>query len=168
MADRAANIDLTRSGRREGLTEAEDTARASRRVSPADATPDATGAPREEDQAEGGATEAFVLVDGQAMPLGKARALKETYLARLRQLEFELKSGALVDRAAAEAAFFEEGRAMRDAWIAWPARIAIEAADEVAVDAATGKVDARSLVTVLTNRVHQHLAEMGEPETPFR
>ncbi|MER2249530.1 hypothetical protein ABS772_06325 [Methylorubrum podarium] len=159
LVDRAANIDLTRSGRREGLTEAENMARASEFDATADATPDAT-----DDELEQEAEGTFVLVDGKAMPLGKARALKETYLARLRQQEFDVKAGSLIDRAAAERAFFEEARAIRDAWLTWPARIAVEAADQIWVDPRTGKVDERSLVSVLNHLVRQHLTELGEPD----
>ncbi len=69
------------------------------------------------------------------------------------------KQGKLVDRAEAEAAFFDEARAIRDAWLAWPARVAIEMADAL-------KVDARTLTQVLATYVQQHLAELGEPSGP--
>jgi hypothetical protein len=151
LADRAANIDLTRSGRRDGVTEVEAEARASTVASGADATVDATVDPADEALLDA------VIVDGQAMPFAKARALKETYLARLRKLEFDEKSGALVDRALAEKLFFDTAREYRDAWQSWPARIAIMMADEL-------KVDARALTIVLNAHVRQHLGEMGEPE----
>jgi hypothetical protein len=151
LADRAANIDLTRSGRWDGVTEVEAEARASAVASPPDATADATVDPADEALLDA------VIVDGQAMPFAKARALKETYLARLRKLEFDEKSGALVDRALAEKLFFNTAREYRDAWQSWPARIAIMMADEL-------KVDARALTIVLNAHVRQHLAEMGEPE----
>ncbi len=70
------------------------------------------------------------------------------------------KQGKLVDRAEAEAAFFDEARAMRDAWLAWPARVGIEMADAL-------KVDARTLTQVLATYVQQHLAELGEPAAPI-
>ena len=151
LADRAANIDLTRSGRRDGITEVEAEARASRVASPPDATVDATADLEDEALLD------VVIVDGQAMPFAKARALKETYLARLRKLEFDEKAGALVGRAAAEKLFFDTAREYRDAWQSWPARIAIMMADEL-------KVDARALTTILNAYVRQHLAEMGQPE----
>ena len=157
LADRAANIDLTRSARREGLTEAEIADRASASDATGDATPNAT---EERPDLEGG----FVLVDGQTMPLKEARALKETYLARLRQQEFEVKAGTLVDRAAAEKEFFDCAREMRDAWTAWPARVVIEMAEEIRIDPETGRADPRSLVMVLDRYVRQHLTEMGEPD----
>lgn len=98
-----------------------------------------------------------VIVDGKAMPFAKARALKETYLARLRKLEFEVKEGALVDRATAEKLFFDTARDFRDAWLSWPARIGIELADEL-------NVDIRILTLALDRLVRQHLFELGEPE----
>lgn len=151
LADRAANIDLTCSGRRDGVTEVEAEARASRVASPPDATADATVDPADEALLDA------VIVDGQAMPFAKAGALKETYLARLRKLEFDEKSGALVDRALAEKLFFDTAREYRDAWQSWPARIAIMMADEL-------KVDARALTIILNTYIRQHLTEMGEPE----
>ena len=90
------------------------------------------------------------------LPLAQAAQRKENYLGLLRKQEHAVKQGLLVDRAAAEAAFFDEARAIRDAWIAWPARVAIEMADEL-------KIDARELTQVLSDYVNKHLAELGEP-----
>ncbi len=39
----------------------------------------------------------------------------------------------------AEAAFFDEARAFRDAWIAWPGRIAIEMAERILIDPQTAR-----------------------------
>lgn len=155
LADRAANIDLSRSGRRDGITEVESEARASRVASGVDARADATAEPQVGPEDE--ALLDVVIVDGKAMPFAKARALKETYLARLRKLEFEVKEGALVDRATAEKLFFDTARDFRDAWLSWPARIGIELADEL-------KVDVRILTLALERLVRQHLFELGEPE----
>ena len=76
LEDRAANIDLTRSRRRAGDGDALHTAAADQSADQPSADDDPP-----------------VLVDGKALPYAEARALKETYLARLRQLEFDLKSG---------------------------------------------------------------------------
>ncbi|ABY28556.1 hypothetical protein [Methylorubrum extorquens] len=62
-----------------------------------------------------------------------------------------------MNRDAAEALFFDTARDLRYAWLAWPAQVAIIMADEL-------KIDARTLTTVLTAHVHQHLAELGEPD----
>jgi len=139
LEDRAANIDL-----RPVATAPDPVASLH-----ADATPDAT-----------------VLVDGQPMPLQAAKAMKESYLAQLRKLEFEERTGALIYRAAAEAAFFDEARGFRDTLLSWPARVAIEMAEDIKIDPATGKADFRSLTAVLSGYVHKLLTEMGEAETP--
>jgi hypothetical protein len=106
---------------------------------------------------DGDAVEAsMVIVDGQAMPLGKARALKETYLARLRKLEFEVKSGALVDAEAAKKAVFDLSRQDRDAWANWPSRVAPLIAAELGVDLV-------KLAVILEKHVREHLAERTQP-----
>ncbi|ACL57447.1 hypothetical protein [Methylobacterium nodulans] len=97
---------------------------------------------------------------------GKARTAELILKARQRSLDQAEQQGRLIERTAAEAAFFDAARENRDAWLAWPARIAIEAADEIQVDPRTGKVDSRSLVAVLDAQVRRHLAEMGEAELP--
>jgi hypothetical protein len=93
------------------------------------------------------------------LPLIQAAQRKENHLGLLRRQEYLVKQGKLVDRDAAEAAFFDEARAIRDAWLAWPARVSIEMAAEL-------KVDARTLTQVLATYVQQHLAELGEPQQP--
>lgn len=94
--------------------------------------------------------------DNPNLPLNLAVQRKENWLGLGRRQDVLAKEGKLVDRPAAEAAFFDEARAIRDAWIAWPARVAIEMANEL-------KVDARTLTQVLAAHVNQHLAELGEP-----
>lgn len=101
--------------------------------------------------------------DDPLLDLKQAVERKENYLGLQRRLDYLTKKNRLVDRAAAEAAFFDEARAFRDAWIAWPGRIAIEMAERILIDPQTGKVDPRSLATVLTADVQSHLAELGEP-----
>ncbi len=93
------------------------------------------------------------------LSLAQAAQRKENHLGLLRRQEYLTKQGKLVDRAEAEAAFFDEARAIRDAWLAWPARVGIEMADAL-------KVDARTLTQVLATYVQQHLAELGEPSSP--
>ncbi|MGW5957094.1 hypothetical protein [Methylorubrum thiocyanatum] len=101
--------------------------------------------------------------DDPNLSLAQAAQRKENYLGLLRKLDHAVKQGLLVDRPAAEAAFFEEGRAFRDALIAWPARISIEMAEEIRIDPNTGKADARELTQVLAAYVNTFLAELGEP-----
>ncbi len=91
LADRAANIDLGRSNRRRGAIDeperTEVSAFAPNPAKPADAVVSA----EPDDESDGPP----VTVDGVAMDYADARALKETYLARLKQLEFEMKRGEL-------------------------------------------------------------------------
>ena len=83
LAFRASAIDLTRSGRREGrLDDVGD--------APADATVGAADATAPDVDAKLGERPETVIVDGQALPYAEARALKETYLARLRKHEYEV------------------------------------------------------------------------------
>jgi hypothetical protein len=90
----------------------------------------------------------------------KARTAELILKARQRSLDQAEQEGSLVNRAAAEAAFFAEARAIRDAWIAWPARIAVELADELGIEP-------RHLTTALDREVRRHLAELGEPTADF-
>jgi transposase-like protein len=101
----------------------------------------------------------LVEFDGTYLPFSQAQAIKETYLAWLRKLEYQKKSGEVVDLAAAEQLFFDMARENRDAWLGWPARVA-------AFLAADYGVDERLVAEGLTRYVHQHLAELGEPESP--
>lgn len=95
--------------------------------------------------------------DDPNLTLVEAARRKENYLGLQRKQLVEKEAGRLIDRATAEALFFATARDLRDAWLAWPARIAVVMADEL-------QVDARALTTVLTAHVQQHLAELGEPE----
>jgi hypothetical protein len=95
--------------------------------------------------------------DAQDLPLSEAVRRKENFLGLFRRQEVLKNDRRLVDRAAAEALFFDTARELRDAWLAWPARVAIEMADEL-------KIDARTLTTILTAHVRKHIAELGEPE----
>src|SRR5262245_9954497 len=55
--------------------------------------------------------------------------------AQLRRLRLEERRGALLDRQTTLAKFFTTVRAMRDAWLAWPARIGPELAADLGLDA---------------------------------
>jgi hypothetical protein len=101
----------------------------------------------------------MVEVDGRLLSYAEAAQLKENYLAKLRELEFQVKSGTVVDRSAAERTFFEVAREIRDAWLGWPARIATLMASELGIEE-------RLVAETLTRHVEQHLGELGEPTTP--
>jgi len=85
---------------------------------------------------------------------------KENYLALLRQLEYEQKSGSLVELDTATAILFEEFRAQRDAWLNWPTRIG-------PILAADLGLEADRVVEALTAHVHKQIAQLGEPEANF-
>ena len=84
LAYRASAIDLTRSGRRAGKGDSIDV---DATMPLADATPAEVDATVESEDGEP------VLVDGQTLSYRDARALKETYLARLRKHEYEIAMG---------------------------------------------------------------------------
>jgi hypothetical protein len=109
-----------------------------------------------DDEEDDAPDDAEVIVDGEAMPLGKAKALKETDLARLRRLEFEVKSGRLVDADAAKKAVFDLSRQDRDSWTNWPSRVSPLIAAELGVDQV-------KLAVVLEKYVRDHLAERAQP-----
>jgi transposase-like protein len=114
LEDRAANIDLTRSQRRDGRGDALE-------IAPLHIAPDAT-----EDATVGEDYDpaTVVFVDGVALPYAKARALKETYLAWLRKLEFDQKRGALIEVDAAAEVVEQEYATVRERLLAIPGKVA--------------------------------------------
>lgn len=90
----------------------------------------------------------------------EALRLKENYLALLRQLEYEQKSGALVDLALAERVLFEGARAQRDAWLSWPSKVGPLLAADLGLEA-------DRVTGALTEHVHKHIAQLGEPDVQF-
>ena len=108
LADRAANIDLTRSRRGEGkidqFTKKGRAPRKPRHAAAADATAgatvDATSGLDATADATADATDdtpdnAVIMVDGEPMTYASAKAMKETYLAHLKRLEYEKARGDL-------------------------------------------------------------------------
>ena len=86
--------------------------------------------------------------------LQAAREEKERERIRMMKLDYERKSGALVDREAAERAIFARARLERDAWLSWVTRAAPEAAS--CLDA-----DERAVFLVLDRLVRRHLDELA-------
>ena len=82
---------------------------------------------------------------------------KENYLALLRKLEYEKKSGSLVELEVAEKILFEQARASRDAWLNWPTRVGPLLAADLGLEA-------DRVVGALTEYVHKHISQLGEPE----
>lgn len=101
------------------------------------------------------------LLAAGAVPLhdyGEALRRKENYLALLKQLEYEQKSGALVPLEDAETILFDQARAQRDAWLNWPTRVGPLIAADLGLEA-------DRVTGVLTEHVHKHIAQLGQPET---
>lgn len=96
--------------------------------------------------------------EGAGMSLDEARRVKENYLALLHQLDYERKSGELVELAVAETILFDQARASRDAWLNWPTRIGPLVAADLGLEA-------DRVVDTLTSYVHQQLRQLGQPET---
>lgn len=88
----------------------------------------------------------------------EALRVKENYLAMLRRLEYEEKSGSLVELAVAEGVIFDVFRAQRDAWLNWPMRIGPLLAADL-------NCEVELVTNALTAYVHNHIAEHGEPDT---
>ncbi|MBC8726459.1 hypothetical protein F6X37_34540 [Paraburkholderia sp. 31.1] len=94
------------------------------------------------------------------LPLAEALRLKEHYAALLRKLEYEQREGSLIELALAEDVVFNLFRAQRDAWLAWPSKVAPFIAAELGVE-----VD--RVATLLGEHVWQQLSELGEPQPDF-
>lgn len=102
----------------------------------------------------------LVVALGAKHDLSEAIRIKENFNALLKQLEFELKSGSVVDFAVAQAVFFEEFRAQRDAWLNWPIRIGPLLAADLGLEA-------DKVTEVLTAHVHKQISSLGQPEPNF-
>ena len=122
---RAKRIDPDEADRLWRVTMGPAGAATSRFQGPADAddSPDAPGA---------AAAAAFL---GNHEALLQARTALLLTEAQLRRLRLEERRGALLDRQTTLAKFFTTVRAMRDAWLAWPARIGPELAADLGLDA---------------------------------
>jgi len=142
LEDRANNIDASIWDARRRNAEPDVHAPSS----PVHAPDDADYGPEPDDDA------GTVLVDGVALPIAKAKALKETYLARLRKLEFDEKSGVLVSGETVEKLAFEWERQTRDYWANWPSQAGPIMAPELGVDQV-------KLVIILEQAVRRHLEE---------
>ncbi len=84
----------------------------------------------------------------------KAKTIQDTHLTRLKVQQLR---GELVDRKMAESQAFAAGRLERDAWMAWPARVAAQMAADL-------RLESREVHTVLEQYVHEHLAELSDTQ----
>jgi hypothetical protein len=85
-----------------------------------------------------------------------AQRIKEIYLGKLRKLEFQKKSGELVDLRLIENAIFEIARTMRDSLQTWPSRVA-------AIIAAEFGLNPVDVELSLNQHIRQFLTEWTEP-----
>lgn len=104
---------------------------------------------------------ARMLSEGEGVDYAEALRRKENWLALLRQLEYEQKSGALVELAVAQAVLFEASRGQRDAWLNWPAKIGPLLAAELGLE------EADRVTEALTAHVHKQISQLGEPAADF-
>jgi hypothetical protein len=95
------------------------------------------------------------------MSFQQARTANEVLKAQVRRLQVQREKGELVDRARTVALVFRLARQERDAWLAWPARIAALIAAELCVDA-------HAVQELLEQHVRDHLEELAEPRLELR
>lgn len=129
----------------------------SRRPVGSQGSPEST--PGDDDSLE--AEAARMLNEGAGVDYAEALRRKENWLALLRQLEYEQKSGALVELAVAQAVLFEASRGQRDAWLNWPAKIGPLLAAELGLE------EADRVTEALTAHVHKQISDLGEPVADF-
>lgn len=112
-------------------------------------TPAASSAdPEEGDAAEEGAS---------GIPkLAQSEAKRAHFLALQREDEYRQRRGELIELATARRVLFEEFRAARDAWLAWPGNSA-------ALIAATLGVEPGPVLEVLTVHVRKQIDALAEP-----
>jgi hypothetical protein len=89
----------------------------------------------------------------------QARAAALVVDVQTKRLTLEQRRGALISRDRAVLKTFAFARLLRDAWLAWPARIGPELAAQFGVDAG-------SLTVALEDAVRVHLAELHPGEAP--
>ena len=82
----------------------------------------------------------------------KAKTIQDTHLTRLKVMQLR---GDLIDRKTAESRTFDIFRGDRDAWMAWPSRVAPLLAADL-------RVDQRTVYQLLEQYVHKHLAELSD------
>lgn len=138
LADRADNIDLGRSKRRQGVID-----------EPSSTTPAPVAGSDDAESDEDDEAHGPVEVDGAPMSYADARALKETYLAWLRKLEFDTKRGDLAP-VAEMVAFVERMFAtVRELLLGLPGKLSGDL-DDAQADR-------------LTAEIHEALEELSDP-----
>lgn len=85
----------------------------------------------------------------------QARTANEVLKAQHHKLRIAQLRGELIDRQQAVGQVFALGRAERDAWLNWPARISSMLAAELGIDP-------HAMHVALEREVRQHLSELGD------
>jgi hypothetical protein len=98
--------------------------------------------------------------NGAPHTLNEAKRIKENYLAKLRELEFQEKTGELVELALVERVLFKSFRQQRDAWLNWPAKVGPLIAAEL-------DIDSDKVVAQLNEYVHKQISQLSEPVLDF-
>jgi hypothetical protein len=93
-----------------------------------------------------------------AVPFHQSRAVKEYYLALAAKLEYEEKSGNLVDRKKTEEKGFELYRNFRDTWLNVPAKWAGEGAAALGLDPVEGQALVYNLLDAVVNKTLEEFA----------
>ncbi len=113
------------------------------------------GKPEQIDNALEAAGESTDVLSEGVASISRIKAAHETVKLRIANLDLQRKEGKLVDRQAAVAAFFSEFRAVRDAWLNWPARVAAMIASELGTDA-------RATQVLMEKYVRDQLEELAD------
>ncbi|WP_231565204.1 hypothetical protein, partial [Sphingomonas sp. Ant H11] len=100
------------------------------------------------------------LLEGKFRSKVEAAAIKENALALKHLLVAKKEAGKLIEIEHAQMVIFDDRRAARDAWMAWPGRFAPLLAADLDIDGA-------KLAEALKPYVHQQLDELGEPDLDF-
>lgn len=111
----------------------------------------------DEDETPAQIAERLVRELGATFNLAQAIQIKENFNARLKQLEYEQKSGLLIELAVAESAMFDCARQQRDSWLNWPTRVAPLIAAQLGVEA-------DKMTEILTAYVHEHITKLAGSE----
>jgi len=101
--------------------------------------------------------EKLAMGGGANLTKSEAERVKENYLAKKHQLDYETKSGRLIDRQQVEKLIFEKARIERDAWLNWPSRMSAVIAAEIGCDK-------NKLAIALEKFVRQHLADRSKAD----
>lgn len=98
--------------------------------------------------------------NGAPHTLNEAKRIKENYLAKLRELEYQEKTGDLVELALVERVVFKSFRHQRDAWRNWPAKVGPLIAAEL-------DIDSDKVVAQLNDYIHKQITQLGEIALDF-